>query len=72
MYILLVIIVVVVVVCISANKWLQQQIPACRPVFTAKYVFVLFIAIGALFLALGITFVAVTVGVSLAHCHNVY
>ena len=49
---------------LPANKWLQQQIPACRPVFTAKYVFGLFIIVGILFLILGIVFVAATVGVS--------
>ncbi|CAI8017185.1 Cell cycle control protein 50A [Geodia barretti] len=47
---------------LPANKWLQQQIPACRPVFTAKYVFGLFIIVGILFLILGIVFVAATVG----------
>lgn len=44
-----------------SNKWLQQQIPACRPVFTAKHVFVLFLAVGIVFLILGIVFVTVTV-----------
>lgn len=55
---------VIQVCCICVgNKWLQQQIPACRPVFTAKHVFVLFLAVGIVFLVLGIVFVTVTVGV---------
>ena len=46
------------------NKWLQQQIPACRPVFTATHVSIGFIIIGIIFLAMGIAFTVVTAGVS--------
>lgn len=49
-------------VCVG-NKWVQQQIPACRPVFTAKHVFVLFLSVGIIFLILGIVFVTTTVRV---------
>ena len=46
------------------NKWLQQQIPACRPVFTATHVSIGFTVIGIIFLAMGIAFTVVTAGVS--------
>ncbi len=47
----------------TGNKWLQQQIPACRPVFTAKHVFFVFVGTGVIFVALGILFVVVTLRV---------
>ena len=57
-------------VCVG-NKWLQQQIPACRPVFTAKHVFVLFLSVGIIFLILGIVFVVVAVRVCSISLHHV-
>ena len=51
---------------LSGNKWLQQQIPACRPVFSATHVAIAFIIIGIVFLAMGIAFTVVSMRVS--HC----
>lgn len=48
-------------------KWRQQQIPACRPVFTAKHVFVAFGTIGLVFLALGIAFTVILSDVSIVY-----
>ena len=49
----------------SGNKWLQQQIPACRPVFSATHVSIGFVIIGLIFLAMGIAFTVISVRVSL-------
>ena len=46
------------------NKWLQQQIPACRPVFSANHVGIAFIIIGVVFIAMGIAFTVVSIRVS--------
>lgn len=40
------------------NKWLQQQIPACRPVFTALHAFLGFLIIGIAFIIIGAVFTA--------------
>ena len=48
----------------TGNKWLQQKIPACRPVWMAKHVLVLFFIVGIVFIALGIGFLVTTVRVS--------
>ncbi|XP_065903238.1 cell cycle control protein 50A-like [Dysidea avara] len=42
------------------NKWLQQKIPACRPVWMVKHVFVVFVTVGIIFIALGIGFLVTT------------
>ena len=44
-------------------KWLQQQIPACRPVFTSCHAAIGFFIIGVIFLALGIAFLVVAMRV---------
>jgi len=46
------------------NRWLQQQIPACRPVFTAISASIGFIIIGLAFLVIGSIFTAFTANVS--------
>ena len=51
----------------TGNKWLQQKIPACRPVWMAKHVFLLFTITGVIFIALGIGFLVTTARVSRYH-----
>ena len=52
------------IIACKGNKWLQQKIPACRPVWMAKHVFLLFIIVGVVFIALGIGFLVTTARVS--------
>lgn len=46
------------------QRWRQQQIPACRPVFSATHVFFWFSVIGLVFIALGIAFTVILSDVS--------
>ena len=54
------------------HKWLQQQMPACRPVFTAISTFVGFLILGVAFLILGAVFIAFSsqVGYSVAEMES--
>lgn len=53
------------------NKWLQQQIPACRPVYTAISASIGFIIIGIAFLIIGAIFTAFSSNVSLSSTHMI-
>ena len=52
-----------------AGKWFQQQMPACRPVFTAVSTFVGFVIIGIAFLIIGSVCTAFSSRVRESHNH---